>query len=70
MDKDSAITLSSSFGEQHHYFTATRNAYLLQSGKIVDPYFVVELPSSACMLGITTDKKCILINLLLICILL
>lgn len=62
MDKESAITLSSSFVEQHQYFTATRNAYQLRSGKIVDPYFVVELPSSTCMLGITTDRNCILIK--------
>ncbi len=62
MKKESAITLSSNFVEQHQYFTATRNAYQLASGKIVDPYFVVELPSSACILGLTTDGNCILIK--------
>ena len=62
MEPKNAETLSSEYIEQHQYFNATRNAYRLASGKIVDPYFVVELPSSACVLGITKDKKCILVK--------
>lgn len=60
--EENAKKISSSYVEQHQYFTATRNAYRLASGKVVDPYFVVELPNSACVLGITKDGDCILVK--------
>ncbi len=57
-----AKKISSSYIEKHKYFTARKDSYQLESGKIVDPYFVVELPASACAFCITKDKKVILIK--------
>lgn len=57
-----AKVLSSSYINQHQYFTARKDAYQLPSGKIVDPYFVVELPTSVCAMAITTDGKVILVK--------
>jgi ADP-ribose pyrophosphatase len=34
----------------------------MESGKIVDPYFVVELPPSATAMAITTDERVILLE--------
>lgn len=55
-------TLSSEYLSKHHYFTARKDSYLTAEGKIVDPYFVVELPTSACAMAITEDNQVILIN--------
>jgi 8-oxo-dGTP pyrophosphatase MutT (NUDIX family) len=54
--------ISSEYISQHQYFTARRDAYELASGKIVDPYFVVELPPSATAMAITEDNQVILIS--------
>ena len=54
--------LSSEYLEKHRYFTARKDSYKLESGKIVDPYFVVELPESACALCLTSNNEVLLIN--------
>jgi ADP-ribose pyrophosphatase len=50
-------TLSTEYLSNHHYFTARRDRYELPSGKIVDPYFVVELPTSAAAMAITENNE-------------
>lgn len=54
--------ISSEYISQHQYFNARRDAYQLASGKIVDPYFVVELPPSATAMAITADNQVILVS--------
>jgi ADP-ribose pyrophosphatase len=54
--------LSTEYIQQHQYFTARKDAYETNTGKIVDPYFVVELPQSACAVAFTTDDKIILVK--------
>lgn len=46
-------TLSSEYITEHPYFKARRDSYQLTSGKIVDPYFVVELPPCVVAMAIT-----------------
>ena len=55
-------TLSSEYIIKHPYFTARKDSYQTSAGKIVDPYFVVELPTSACAMAITEDNEVILIR--------
>jgi len=52
--------LSSEYILKHHYFTARRDRCQRPGGQIVDPYFVVELPTSVCALALTEDNKVIL----------
>ena len=52
--------LSSEYISKHQYFTARRDRCERPDGQIVDPYFVVELPTSVCALAITEDNKVIL----------
>jgi len=54
--------LSSEYISKHQYFNARRDSYLLPSGKKVDPYFVVEVPTSATAMAITEDNEVILIK--------
>ncbi len=62
MPEEKTVTLSSEYVSVHKYFTATKNAYQLPGGKIVDPYFVVQLPDSACVLGLTKQGECVLVK--------
>ena len=55
-------TLSSEYINKHPYFTAKRDSYQTPTGKIVEPYFVVEIPDSACAVAITDDDKIVLIE--------
>ena len=55
-------TLSSEYINRHQYFTARKDAYQSPTGKVVDPYFVVELPDSVVAAGITTANEVILIE--------
>ncbi|MFT4023854.1 MAG: NUDIX hydrolase [Flavihumibacter sp.] len=50
-------TLSSEYISNHIYFTARRDRCRRQDGVIVDPYFVVELPTSATAMAITAEGK-------------
>ncbi|MBS1755382.1 MAG: NUDIX hydrolase [Ferruginibacter sp.] len=53
-------TLSSQYINKHTYFTARKDVCEMPDGKIVDEYFVVELPTSVCALAITQDNEVIL----------
>lgn len=55
-------TLSEEYISKHPYFTARKDGYETPSGKIVDPYFVVELPVSVCALAITQNNEVILVE--------
>jgi ADP-ribose pyrophosphatase len=52
--------LSSEYISKHQYCTARRYRCERPNGQIVDPYFVVELPTSVCALALTEDNKVIL----------
>jgi ADP-ribose pyrophosphatase len=54
--------LSSTYISKHQYFTARQDVYQTNTGKIVDPYFVVEVPESACAVALTADGKVILVK--------
>ncbi len=55
-------TLSSTYLSNHIYFTARRDRCQRQDGVIVDPYFVVELPTAATAFALTEDNKVLLIR--------
>ena len=55
-------TLSSVYLTDHPYFTARRDSYQLPSGKIVDPYYIVELPPCAVALAITESGEALLVK--------
>ena len=55
-------TLSSAFLNKHPYFTARQDSYQTTSGKIVDPYFVVEVPTSVLAMAITEKQQVILVK--------
>lgn len=55
-------TFSKEYISQHRYFTARKDGYETPAGKIVDPYFVVELPVSVCALAITENNEVILVE--------
>jgi 8-oxo-dGTP pyrophosphatase MutT (NUDIX family) len=52
--------LSSEYISQHIYFTARKDVCEMPDGQIVDPYFVVELPTSVCALALTENNEVIL----------
>ncbi|MEJ7626784.1 MAG: NUDIX hydrolase [Ferruginibacter sp.] len=54
--------LSSEYINKHSYFTARKDSYQTPSGKIVDPYFVVELPASVVAMALTEDNKVIFVK--------
>ncbi|MEO5685264.1 MAG: NUDIX hydrolase [Chitinophagaceae bacterium] len=55
-------TLSSEYINKHIFFTARRDRCQRDDGTIIDPYYVVELPTSATALPITEDGKIILVK--------
>jgi 8-oxo-dGTP pyrophosphatase MutT (NUDIX family) len=55
-------TLSTKYISEHPYFTARVDKCEMPDGKIVENYFVVELPVSVCALAITEDGKAILVR--------
>ena len=55
-------TLSKKYISNHQYFTARQDAYQTPTGKIVDPYFVVELPECVVAVAITAENKVLLIE--------
>jgi ADP-ribose pyrophosphatase len=55
-------TLSSEYISNHIYFTARRDRCQRKDGTIIDPYFVVELPTSATALALTSDNKVIMVK--------
>ncbi|MFN8249792.1 MAG: NUDIX hydrolase [Ferruginibacter sp.] len=54
--------ISSEYISRHKYFSARRDSYETADGKTVDPYFVVELPTSAAAVAITEDGQMILVK--------
>ncbi len=54
--------LSSEYLNKHIYFTARKDICEMPDGRIVDPYFVVELPESVCAVAITEDRKIIMVK--------
>ena len=58
----SSKTLSTEYISRHQYFTARKDSYQTADGKIVDPYFVVELPTSVAAMAITEDNNVILVK--------
>ena len=55
-------TLSKKYINSHPYFTAREDIYETPTGKIVDPYFVVELPECVLAVAITKEKQVLLIE--------
>lgn len=55
-------TLSTTYLSNHIYFTARRDRCQREDGKIVDPYFVVEMPTSATALALTEDNKVLMVR--------
>src|SRR5690349_9423583 len=55
-------TLSSEYINKHIYFTARRDRCERQDGVIVDPYFVVELPTAATAFALTEENKVLLVK--------
>lgn len=47
--------LSTEYISKHPYFTARKDMCEMPDGKIVDAYYVVELPASVCALAITEE---------------
>ena len=54
--------LSSNYLSNHIYFTAREDKCRMPDGRIVDPYFVVELPPCVCAVAITNDDRVILVK--------
>lgn len=54
--------ISSTYLSRHIYFTARQDRCEMPDGKMVDPYFVVELPTSVCAVAITANNEVILVN--------
>jgi ADP-ribose pyrophosphatase len=54
--------LSSKYLSKHIYFTAREDRCERPDGQIVDPYFVVEIPESACAVAVTEDNEVVLVK--------
>ncbi len=55
-------TLSSTYLSRHRYFTARVDRCEGTDGKIIEEYFVVELPKTACALAITKEGDALLVR--------
>jgi len=55
-------TLSSQYISNHIYFTARKDRCQRTDGAIIDPYYVVELPTSATALPLTEDGRIVLVK--------
>ncbi len=53
-------TLSSKYISRHQYFTARVDQCEMPDGKIIDEYFVVELPETACALALTDNNEAVM----------
>jgi ADP-ribose pyrophosphatase len=54
--------ISSKYLSKHIYFTAREDRCEMPDGKIVDPYFVVELPETVCAMAITENNEVVLVK--------
>ena len=55
-------TLSSKYLSHHIYFTAREDRCERPDGRIVDPYFVVEMPTCVCAMALTEKNEVILVK--------
>jgi ADP-ribose pyrophosphatase len=55
-------TLSTEYLSHHQYFTARKDKCETPGGNIVDEYFVVELPTTACAVAITEDGEVLMVR--------
>jgi ADP-ribose pyrophosphatase len=55
-------TLSSEYLVRHPYFTARKDRCETPEGKIIEEYFVVELPTTACAVSITEDGEVLMVK--------
>jgi len=55
-------TLSSEYLVKHQYFTARKDRCETPEGKIIEEYFVVELPTTACAVPVTEDGEILMIQ--------
>ncbi|HVZ95497.1 MAG TPA: NUDIX hydrolase [Chitinophagaceae bacterium] len=54
--------ISSEYISKHTYFTARKDKCEATGGKIIDAYYVVELPATACALALTEDNEAIMVK--------
>jgi ADP-ribose pyrophosphatase len=54
--------LSSEYLSKHQYFTARKDKCETADGKIIDEYFVVELPTTACAVATTEDGEILMVK--------
>jgi ADP-ribose pyrophosphatase YjhB (NUDIX family) len=54
--------LSSEYLSKHPYFTARKDRCETPEGKIVEEYFVVELPVSVCAVAITKEREVLMVK--------
>lgn len=55
-------TLSTEYLSNHEYFTARKDKCETPDGNIVDEYFVVELPTTACAVAITEEGEVLMVR--------
>ena len=56
------IKLSSEYLSKHIYFTARKDRCERPDGSIIDPYFVVEMPTSVCAMALTENNEVIMVK--------
>ena len=54
--------LSSQYLSKHQYFTARKDVCETADGKIIDEYFVVELPTTVCAVAITEEHEVLMVR--------
>lgn len=54
--------LSTKYLSKHKYFTARQDKCETPEGKIIDEYFVVELPTTVCAVAITEQGKVLMVK--------
>ena len=54
--------LSSEYLSRHQYFTARKDKCETPEGKIIDEYFVVELPTTVCAVAITEEGEVLMVK--------
>lgn len=55
-------TIASDYISKHKYFTARKDRCEMPDGRIVDPYFTVELPETVCAMALTEAGEVILVR--------
>ncbi|MEO6844198.1 MAG: NUDIX hydrolase [Ginsengibacter sp.] len=54
--------LSSEYISRHHYFTARKDKCETPEGKIIEAYYVVELPTTACAVALTEEGEVLMVR--------